>query len=46
MKKVFLFLSMMLCLTFVNAQVEYVINFDNYTMGTQCLNGQDNWSTH
>ena len=30
----------------INAQVEYVINFDNYTLGTQCLNGQDNWSTH
>ena len=37
---------MMLCLTVVNAQVEYVINFDNYSIGTQCLNGQDNWSTH
>ena len=46
MKKVFLLLSMMLCLTVVNAQVEYVIDFDNYTQGTQCLNGQDNWSTH
>ena len=46
MKKVFLLLSMMLCLTVVNAQVEYVINFDNYSIGTQCLNGQDNWSTH
>ena len=33
-------------MTYVNAQVEYVINFDNYTLGTQCLNGQDNWSTH
>ena len=33
-------------MTYVNAQVEYVINFDNYTIGTQCLNGQDNWSTH
>ena len=33
-------------MTYVNAQVEYVINFDNYTAGTQCLNGQDNWSTH
>ncbi|MBQ5688508.1 MAG: T9SS type A sorting domain-containing protein [Bacteroidales bacterium] len=46
MKKIFLFLSIMLCMTYVNAQVEYVINFDNYTLGTQCLNGQDNWSTH
>ena len=33
-------------MNYVNAQVEYVINFDNYTLGTQCLNGQDNWSTH
>ncbi len=46
MKKLFLIVSLMLCLTTINAQVEYVINFDNYTTGTQCLNGQDNWSTH
>ena len=46
MKKVFLLLSIMLCMNLINAQVEYVINFDNYTLGTQCLNGQDNWSTH
>ena len=46
MKRLLLALSLMLCLTVVNAQVEYVISFDNYTIGTQCLNGQDNWSTH
>ena len=40
MKKVFLLLSMMLCLTVVNAQVEYVIDFENYKQDTQCLNGQ------
>ena len=37
MKKLFLTLSLVLCMFAVNAQVEYVINFDNYTTGTQCL---------
>ena len=46
MKKLFLTLSLMLCMFAVNAQVEYVIDFNNYTTGTQCLNGQDSWSTH
>ena len=36
----------MLCLTMVNAQEEFVIDFNNYTTGTQCLNGQDSWATH
>ena len=46
MKRLFLTLSMMLCLTMVNAQEEFVIDFNNYTTGTQCLNGQDSWATH
>lgn len=46
MKKLFLTLSLIFCLTIVNAQVEYIINFNDYKTGTQCLNGQDNWNTH
>ena len=46
MKRLFLTLSLVLCLTTVNAQEEYIINFNDYTTGTQCLNGQDNWNTH
>lgn len=46
MKKSFLALCLMLCLSFVNAQEEYIINFNDYKTGTQCLNGQDNWLTH
>lgn len=46
MKRLFLTLSLLLCLTMVKAQVEYLIDFNNYTTGTQCLNGQDNWVTH
>ena len=46
MKKLFLTFSMMFCLTALVAQEEHIINFNDYTIGTQCLNGQDNWSTH
>lgn len=46
MRKLFLTIFMMMCVAFANAQVEYVINFNDYTLGTQCLNKQDNWSTH
>lgn len=46
MKRFFLTLSFVLCIAVANAQVEYVVDFNNYTMGTSCLNGQDNWSTH
>ena len=46
MKKLFLTLSLVLCLVAVKAQDEYIINFNDYTTGTQCLNGQDNWQTH
>ena len=45
MKKLFLTFSLMLCLT-TFAQEEHIINFNNYTDGTQCLNGQDSWVTH
>ena len=46
MKRLLLTLSFLLCLTFVNAQVEYVVNFNDYTTGEACLDGQDSWSTH
>ena len=46
MKKLFLTLSLMLCLTALVAQEEYIINFNDYKTGEQCLNGQDNWVTH
>ena len=46
MKKLFLTVSLIFCLFAVNAQEEYIIDFNNYTLGTQCLKGQDNWSTH
>ena len=46
MKKLFLAFSLMFCLTALVAQEEYIINFDDYKTGTQCLNGQDGWSTH
>lgn len=46
MKKSFLAISLIFCLFAVNAQEEYIIDFNNYTLGTQCLNGQDNWLTH
>ena len=36
----------MLCLTALVAQEEYIINFNDYKTGEQCLNGQDNWVTH
>ena len=45
MKKLFLTLSLMLCLT-AFAQEEYIINFNEYKTGEQNLNGQDNWVTH
>ena len=46
MKKLILALSLLLCLNVVKAQVEYVVDFNSYTIGQQCLDGQDNWSTH
>lgn len=46
MKRLFLTLSLILCLTTINAQVEYVVNFNNYSTGEKCLDGQDYWSTH
>ena len=46
MKRLLLTLSLLLCITLVNAQVEYIVDFNNYTTGVKCLNGQDNWSTH
>ena len=46
MKKLFLFLLSVLFAISLTAQVEYVYDFNSLTTGTQCLNGQDNWSTH
>ena len=36
----------MFCLTALVAQEEYIINFNDYTIGEQNLNGQDSWNTH
>lgn len=46
MKKLFLTLSLIFCLASINAQEEHIINFNNYTIGEKCLDGQDNWRTH
>ena len=46
MKKLF-FLTVSLLLAFtMQAQVEYIYDFNNLTEGTKNLDGQDNWSTH
>lgn len=46
MKKVFLILTLMLCFNIGKAQVEHLIDFNSYTTGVKCLDGQDNWVTH
>ena len=40
---------LILCIVFnfsLSAQVEYIYDFNSLQTGTQCLNGQDGWSTH
>lgn len=46
MKKLLLSFTSLLLTLCLSAQVEYIIDFNNYAEGSQNLNGQDNWSTH
>ncbi|MGP1447557.1 MAG: T9SS type A sorting domain-containing protein [Candidatus Limimorpha sp.] len=46
MKKLTLLILLASLTTAGFAQVEHLYNFNTLTTGTQCLNGQDGWSTH
>ncbi|MDD4634252.1 MAG: peptide-N-glycosidase F-related protein [Bacteroidales bacterium] len=46
MKKLSVLLLSFLLSICLFAQTEYIYDFNSLTVGTQCLNGQDNWSTH
>ncbi len=51
MKKLLLIIALTILGLGLNAQkgggyVEYIIDFNDYKTGIQCLNGQDNWLTH
>lgn len=46
MKKIMFLVAACVCSIVATAQVEYLYDFNSLDEGTQCLNGQDNWSTH
>jgi Peptide-N-glycosidase F, N terminal./Peptide-N-glycosidase F, C terminal. len=46
MKRLLMIALFVLTTISLSAQVEYVCDFNNLTTGTQCLNGQDGWTTH
>lgn len=46
MKKTLLLVFSLVFAFSLTAQVEYIYDFNNLQTGTQCLNGQDGWSTH
>lgn len=46
MKKLIYLTFALFCAMTTFAQEEFLYDFNNLTTGTQCLNGQDGWSTH
>ena len=46
MKKIFFIILMLMSVSWLTAQVEYIYDFNNLTEGNQNLNGQDGWMTH
>lgn len=46
MKKSLLLVLSLVFAFVAKAQVEYIYDFNSLQTGTQCLNGQDGWSTH
>ena len=46
MKKLAILILSVLFTFSLSAQVEYIYDFNSLQTGTQCLNGQDGWSTH